>query len=47
MRDADSILTALSDDDIAQGLAALRRLGDQRLEPTALSLLTAEAAASA
>jgi SAM-dependent methyltransferase len=42
MRDADSILTALSDDDIAQGLAALRQLGDERLEPTAISLLTAE-----
>jgi SAM-dependent methyltransferase len=42
MRDADSLLTALSDDDVAQGIAALRRLGDQRLEPMALSLLTAQ-----
>lgn len=43
MRDADSILTALSDDDIAQGVDALRRLGDHRLEPTAISLLSADA----
>jgi ubiquinone/menaquinone biosynthesis C-methylase UbiE len=43
MRDADSILTALSDDDIARGVHALRRLGDQRLEPTTISLLTADA----
>ena len=42
MCDADSILTALSGDDITQGVDALRRLGDRRLEPTAISLLSAD-----
>ena len=39
MRHADSLLTALTDDEIASGLAALRRLGDP-LDPVTLSLVT-------
>lgn len=42
MREADSILTALSDEDIAQGVPTLQQLGEQRLNPAALSLLSAE-----
>jgi len=41
MRHADSILTALTDAEIAQGIASLRRLGTRRLPALALSLLTA------
>jgi SAM-dependent methyltransferase len=39
MRHADSILTALTDDEIATGLAALRRLDDP-LHPVTLGLVT-------
>jgi SAM-dependent methyltransferase len=42
MRSADSLLTALTDDEIATGLAALRRL-DGPLDPVTLSLVTFEA----
>jgi SAM-dependent methyltransferase len=44
MRHADSILTALDDDEVDAGMASLRRLGEAVLEPVSLSLLTAEAA---
>lgn len=43
MRSADSLLTALRDDEIAAGIATLRRLGDARLEPLSLTLVTATA----
>jgi hypothetical protein len=39
MRDADSLLTALTDDEIADGLARLRCDPDDRLAPVALTLL--------
>jgi len=42
MRSADSLLTALTDDEIATGLAALRRLRDP-LDPVTLGLVTFEA----
>jgi SAM-dependent methyltransferase len=44
MRAADSILTALRDDEIERGIASLRELGDARLEPLSLTLVTATAA---
>jgi SAM-dependent methyltransferase len=44
MRHADSLLTALRDDEITSGLAALRALGEARLEPLRLTLVTAVSA---
>ncbi len=41
MRGADSILTALADEEIATGVAALRALGETALPPVALTLVTA------
>jgi SAM-dependent methyltransferase len=43
MRSADSLLTALRDDEIARGTASLRQLGDIRLEPLSLTLITSTA----
>ena len=43
MRHADSLLTALHDDEIAAGIATLQGLGDTLLPPLALTLVTAEA----
>jgi SAM-dependent methyltransferase len=40
MRDADSMLTALTDDEIAAGLTALRGLGERALAGVSLSLVT-------
>jgi SAM-dependent methyltransferase len=41
MRTADSVLTALRDDEVAAGVAALRAMGDAQLGPIALTLVTA------
>lgn len=43
MRHADSILTTLSDEDIAKGVESLEAMGDTTLEPLALTLVTAVA----
>ena len=43
MRHADSILTALRDEDIATGVESPRAMGDTTLEPLALTLITAVA----
>jgi ubiquinone/menaquinone biosynthesis C-methylase UbiE len=42
MRNADSLLTALTDDEIARGIAALGELADEPLAPVALDLVTLE-----
>lgn len=42
MRTADSLLTALSDDEIAAGTAALQALPDELLDPVSLDLVTLE-----
>jgi SAM-dependent methyltransferase len=42
MRSADSVLTALTDEEVAAGLQALRALGDAELERSTLTLLTFE-----
>jgi len=39
MRTADSLLTALTDDEIAAGLEALAATPDRRLDPLALTLV--------
>jgi SAM-dependent methyltransferase len=41
MRHADTILTALRDDEIEAGIATLRARGEDRLEPLRLTLVTA------
>jgi SAM-dependent methyltransferase len=40
MRSADSLLVALDDDEVAAGLAALRRRPERLLDPLTLTLLT-------
>ena len=41
MRSTDSLLTALRDDEVADGVARLRALGDAELGPIAITLVTA------
>jgi hypothetical protein len=43
MRSADSLLTALRDDEIDRGVTVLRRLGNTELPRATLTLLTATA----
>jgi SAM-dependent methyltransferase len=42
MRDADSLLTSLSDEDIRKGISALRALPENPFPPVKLTLITAE-----
>lgn len=44
MKDADSLLTALTDDEIGAGVRALRALGDTDLGPLTLGLVAFRAA---
>jgi hypothetical protein len=42
MRDADSLLTSLSDEEIRKGISALRALPENPFPPVKLTLITAE-----